>query len=232
MSATLEMPRRRRRPRLWLRLLAAAAALLASYVAGMLVAAAINPGFDLHLYYFKAAVPALLVAAALALASARLFGAGTAVAAVVAVAVVSGMTAVVFAQGYAAQPDRAADEARNLAFLRTFEHPRGSALVESETYATYPSGDSFEVGFLNPYTGYSTRQTWLLPRGTNLPDAVVFYRRELRRHGWATHVEVDCTGVSDLESQCGRDVWASRDGEYVKSVFIYYRPDGRLAAVV
>jgi hypothetical protein len=38
--------------------------------------------------------------------------------------------------------------------------------------------------------------------------------------------------VSDLESQCGRDVWASRDGEYVKSIFIYYRPDGRLAAAI
>ena len=55
-----------------------------AYVAGMLVAAAVNPGYELHLYYLKAAVPFVVPVFGVTFAAAWLLGARRLVAAIVA----------------------------------------------------------------------------------------------------------------------------------------------------
>jgi hypothetical protein len=205
-------------------------ALIASCVAGLLIAAAINPGFDPHLYYLKGAAPAMVVAMAITFGCARLLRAGNLVAGIAAVAVPALVTALVFAEGFASQPDKEADLARSRAFLETFEHPAGLKLIRTETIESYRDGDIGQVGFLNPYKGYYLVETWLLPRGTTRDSALAFYRDELERHGWTVQDQPwDCTGISD-PNQCEVDLLAYSGGEYVTGIAVVGRPDDRITA--
>lgn len=203
-------------------------ALVASYVAAMLFAAALNPGFDLHLYFLKGALPVAVIAMAITFACVRFLRGSDLVACIAAVVAVTAVTALVFAWGFASQPDRAADLARSRAFLEAFRHPAGASLVRNEILEIYPDGDIAEVGFLNPYQGYGLAQTWLLPRGATRDSALAFYRDELERHGWTVEDQPwDCTGIDD-PNQCEVDLLAYSDGEHVVSIGVVGREDGRI----
>jgi hypothetical protein len=206
-------------------------ALVAAYVAALLVAAAVNPGYDPHLYYLKGAVPALAIAAAISYGAAWLLGAGRLVAVVAAVVVLAGMTAVVFAHGFASQPDREADVARDVAFKRTIAPYPGSTLVDTLVLRHHPDGDMVAEGFLNPSPGYSATLTYRLPAGATKQLAVAHYRRELERHGWETRVSGNCSGDDIVYEVCGQRVIEAldTDGNTVVWVDVYRRrADGRV----
>ena len=214
-------------------LLVGVLALVTAFVAGMLVAAAVNPGYERHWYYLKAAVPFVVVASGVTYAAAWLLGARRLVAAIVALVLVAGMTGLVFARGFADQPDRRADEARNLAFKRTISRYPGATLVRKDTYAVSPDGDSFAQGFLNPSPGYATSLTFMLPRGATMETAVRHYRRAFADLGWTTRVMANCSGDDIIYEVCGEKVIEAfdRNGEYVAYVSIYRRrADRRLFA--
>jgi hypothetical protein len=151
-SVASDEPKARRRHRA-AGLVVVAIAIAIALVAGVLVAAAVNPGYERHWYFLKGAFPVALVAGGVAFAAARLLGGRSAAATGVAAVLVCGSIGAVFGLGFAAQPDKAADEAQNLAFLRTIARPPGSILVGTRTSRRYPDGDMFAEGFLNPSPG-------------------------------------------------------------------------------
>lgn len=141
------------------------------------------------------------------------------------------MTALVFADGFASQPDRDADVARDVAFKRSIARYPGSTLV----IRRYPDGDIAAEGFLNPSPGYTATLTYRLPAAATKQTAVAHYRRELERRGWTTTVSVNCSGDDVVYEVCGQRVVKAvdRDGDAVLYVDVYRRrSDGRVFVAV
>jgi hypothetical protein len=134
----------------------------------------------------------------------------------------------VFLVGLVSTPSRSADQAKNLAFLRTIAVFPKSTLIATNTYKLSPDGDMVGEGFLNPSPGYATELTYLLPRGVDLKTAVAFYRREFKRHGW-TAQEGDNTSDPYV---AGVYLIARADGVFIIQLDVFERRDGRIVAVL
>jgi hypothetical protein len=158
-----------------------------AWIAALLIAASVNPGYGHQWYFLKGALPFSLLTVVVVGSAAWLLRFRLPVSIAAGVVVLCGLTGIVFGVSYLMQPDRSVDKARNLTYLNKIARYPGARLVRTHLEGIEPdTGDMFDEGhsFLSPPDGYTLEQEFALPAGASANQALNYYTTALQRNGW------------------------------------------------